>query len=251
MAERKATEETNTPGYYAVIPASVRYDDRLPGKAALLYGEITALCGAEGYCWASNAYFAKLYHVQPPTIRAWLKALEEAGHILREEVRDEQTNEIVERRLWLVPPPSENHTPSVEKTTDPPSKIQRENNINNNITPYSPPEGDGGEGTEKEKKPTLAEQREVWFEFLWQLYPNHNARAPALKRWLRLKPDLDFARKLYRTLQAQIAARKWSEGYWPELRRWLLDERWNDEPPAPADSDGGGQVVEDEGVTYW
>ena len=47
MAERKATEETNTPGYYAVIPASVRYDDRLPGKAALLYGEITALCGAE------------------------------------------------------------------------------------------------------------------------------------------------------------------------------------------------------------
>lgn len=114
MAERKATEETNTPGYYAVIPASVRYDDRLPGKAALLYGEITALCGAEGYCWASNAYFAKLYHVQPPTIRAWLKALEEAGHILREEVRDEQTNEIVERRLWLVTPPSENHTPSVE-----------------------------------------------------------------------------------------------------------------------------------------
>ena len=141
MAERKATEETNTPGYYAVIPASVRYDDRLPGKAALLYGEITALCGAEGYCWASNAYFAKLYHVQPPTIRAWLKALEEAGHILREEVRDEQTNEIVERRLWLVPPPSENHTPSVEKTTDPPSKIQRENNINNNITPYSPQRG--------------------------------------------------------------------------------------------------------------
>ena len=70
MAERKATEETNTSGYYAVIPASVRYDDRLPGKAALLYGEITALCGAEGYCWASNAYFAKLYHVQPPTIRA-------------------------------------------------------------------------------------------------------------------------------------------------------------------------------------
>ena len=91
----------------------------------------------------------------------------------------------------------------------------------------------------------------MWFEFLWQLYPNHNAKAPALKRWLRLKPDLDFARKLYRTLQAQIAARKWSEGYWPELRRWLLDERWNDEPPAPADSDGGGQVVEDEGVTYW
>lgn len=245
MDTEKSTPETAAPNYYAVIPASVRYDERLPGKAALLYGEITALSGTEGYCWASSAYFAELYHVKIGTIRAWLRALENAGHIVREELRDEQTNEVRERRLWLVNPPSKNCTPSVEKTTDSPSKNRPQNNINNNIPPIVPQTGDG----EKAKKVPIAEQREAWFEYIWQIYPNHNARAPALKRWLRLKPDLDFARRIYRVIQAQAAAGKWSDGFWPELRRWLMDERWNDELTPPGGS--SGRVVESEEVIYW
>ncbi len=68
-------------GYYAVIPANVRYDKDLPANAKLLYGEITALCNERGYCWASNNYFAGLYSSTTRTVQLWIKALEGKGYI--------------------------------------------------------------------------------------------------------------------------------------------------------------------------
>jgi hypothetical protein len=72
---------TNEPGYYAIIPSSVRYDKKLPANAKLLFGEITALCNKEGYCWATNEYFAELYGASDKTIGRWLKALKTKGVI--------------------------------------------------------------------------------------------------------------------------------------------------------------------------
>lgn len=60
--------------YYAVIPANVRYSS-IPNGAKLLYGEITALSNKEGYCWASNSYFARLYECGNDTISRWIAAL--------------------------------------------------------------------------------------------------------------------------------------------------------------------------------
>lgn len=68
------------PSYYAVIPANVRYAD-IPPNAKLLYGEITALTSKEGYCWASNEHFAKLYGVDKGTVSRWVSDLEEKGFI--------------------------------------------------------------------------------------------------------------------------------------------------------------------------
>lgn len=67
--------------YYAVIPSSVRYDDKIIPNAKLLYGEITALCNEKGYCWATNEYFSNLYKVSKRTISSWIKSLCDAGYI--------------------------------------------------------------------------------------------------------------------------------------------------------------------------
>ena len=69
------------PGYYAVIPANVRYDKKLPANAKLLYGEITALCNKEGYCWATNEYFAELYATSEKTVSRWIKILKDRKFI--------------------------------------------------------------------------------------------------------------------------------------------------------------------------
>ena len=67
--------------YFAIIPADVRYDENLCAHSKLLYGEITALCNEKGYCWASNEYFADLYHVSIRTIQRYINNLSREGYI--------------------------------------------------------------------------------------------------------------------------------------------------------------------------
>jgi hypothetical protein len=87
--------------YYAVIPANVRYDESLPPNAKLLYGEITALCNAEGYCWASNKYFADLYGVSIASIKRWIKSLIDNGYITSRLIYKEGSNEIDMRYIQI------------------------------------------------------------------------------------------------------------------------------------------------------
>jgi DNA-binding MarR family transcriptional regulator len=92
----QADAPTPQPAYYAIIPASVRYHPSLPPAAKLLFGEITALCSVQGYCWAQNPYFIALYGVDRSTVKRWLSALAAAGFITVEYNR--QTGE---RRIYL------------------------------------------------------------------------------------------------------------------------------------------------------
>lgn len=90
----------STPGYYAVIPASVRYDDKIPANAKLLYGEISSLIGSEGYCYASNAYFASLYGLSERTISGLISALQSHNYLVVSVERD-QSGKVINRKLFI------------------------------------------------------------------------------------------------------------------------------------------------------
>lgn len=62
-------------GYFGILPAEVRYDKNLLPNAKLLFVEITALCRKQGYCWATNAYFADLLGASERTVIRWIKIL--------------------------------------------------------------------------------------------------------------------------------------------------------------------------------
>lgn len=93
--------ENEKPAYYAIIPSGVRYCEELKYAERLLYGEITALTGKQGYCFATNKYFAELYHVATETISRWISHLNKLGFIKVEIIRN-QRNEIIERRIFIV-----------------------------------------------------------------------------------------------------------------------------------------------------
>ena len=124
--------------YYAVIPATVRYDNNVVPSAKLLYGEITALCNEKGYCWATNDYFSKLYSVSKRTISTWIKSLCNAGYISAELVLDDSSQK-VKMRCLKVEANFDAHLmktsiPSRKKVPDPHEENFAENNTINNIS---------------------------------------------------------------------------------------------------------------------
>lgn len=110
----------DNPGYYAIIPSTVRYDSRLSANAKLLYGEITSLCNEFGYCYATNTYFAELYGVTKVSISKWINQLIEYGYIVSKLEYVENSKEIKQRYLFV----NDAYTPIKEKFNTPLRKIK-------------------------------------------------------------------------------------------------------------------------------
>lgn len=67
--------------YNYVIPGTVLHSTKLTANAKLLYGVISSLSNQEGYCFASNEYFAEMMCVHYDTITSWVSELKKENHI--------------------------------------------------------------------------------------------------------------------------------------------------------------------------
>jgi hypothetical protein len=127
--------------YYAIIPASVRYDSSLTPNAKLLYGELTALSNSKGYAFASNSYFAELYETSTRSVSKWISQLNKQGYI--NVVQTMEKGHTTERKIYIaginVPDPMEEnfHPPTKESS----NIILQSNNTINNVSRsrFTPP----------------------------------------------------------------------------------------------------------------
>lgn len=141
--------ERETPNYYAVIPAPVRYADDLSEFQKLLYWEITALAQKDWYCYASNNYFSSLYGKGKDWISKSIKKMEQLNYIKIEydkeawNVRKIFIGELVKLKGTIKAPIREKSNrgysrkvqpPIGEKSNTPIGEKSNHNNINNNNT---------------------------------------------------------------------------------------------------------------------
>lgn len=237
MSEEQKTEAAQ-PQYWAVIPAEVRYDTNIPAGAKLLYAEISSLTDRRGYCFASNAYFQKLYSISEPTVQRYLKALRERGYIVIADggggsgrrkiyaginplagnpIKNEGVpgNPLKNEGVPDNPLKNEGVTPSKMRP------ITRK--ITGNTIPPNPPKGGG---RVKKAKDHCDWEPEL-FEAFWKLYPRAEDKAAARYEWDELRPDPKLMREMSSALKRQIASDEWRRGVGiPYACRWLSKRRW-------------------------
>lgn len=109
------------PGYFAILPASVRYDNRLSASEKLMFSEITALAGRDGYAYAKNKYFAELYGVDERTIRRWIAKLADMKYVSVSMVKKANGADDFRRIVPLLDPDKNVLHPG-QKCPEPPDK---------------------------------------------------------------------------------------------------------------------------------
>lgn len=236
------------PSYWAVLPAAVRYDPKLAPNAKLLYAEISSLTDQKGYCYASNAYFIRLFELCERTIIRLLRALEAAGYIT---IEDDQGGRTVRKIYAGVNPaaayPDKNVTPTPTKLSPPGDKIVTHTKKENSTEDHPPKAPQGAGAGKKPKKKRRSEYKPTpdWrpetFAAFWDAYPRGEAKQAAIKAWDKLHPDPDLLRIMAIGLKRQLESELWKEGIGiPYASTWLNQRRWEDEltpvsvaPPEP------------------
>ena len=158
-------KQRNKVGYYSIIPSKILYNKELKANEKLLYAMITSLACKEGYCFATNNYFAEELGVHPKTVSSWISDLRDKNYIKVEMIRKEN-KQIIQRKIYIndVPYPLNNGYLYQSKNGQAIYENMEDNNINNNIKINS-------KGS-KNLKSNYENQRQYSKEFLESLYAN-------------------------------------------------------------------------------
>lgn len=204
------------PSYYAIVPSEIRYDNNLSDSEKLLYAEITALTNSHGYCWSTNAYFAKLYGVTERTISRRINNLKEKGYIDVELVRDKKSDKtlrkikIVGRQNCLGGVDNSVHR-GVDKNVYH-NNTSNKNNTSNNNNPYNP----------------LKEM----FDQFWSVYPKKRNKGQAKRAFKKNVKDEETLQLILKDLERRKHFYDWikQDGQFiPYPSTYLNAHAWLDE----------------------
>jgi hypothetical protein len=215
--------EKDTPNYYAIIPANVRYDKRLCPNAKLLYGEISALCNKKGFCWANNNYFEELYQVGKRTIQKWIASLVECGYIYCN-FRYYENSKVVSDRCLSIIECCENSYP-----------------MNINSYPYEKKDIGGYEKKDTHNNTSInntSNNTYIYslFSEFYNLYPRKVNKKKAQEKYYSIlkksKNPEETANDILEGLKRYIdfwERDKTELQFIPHPTTWLNGERWNDD----------------------
>ena len=128
------------PTYYAIISAEVRYDKNLSANAKLLYGEITCLTNENGFCFATNKYFADLYDKSKVTISKWISELVSSGYLSTSYTYKEGSKEIDKRYISILKGGiKENLKGGIKENFKDNISLSKDKHINNKGTSFKKP----------------------------------------------------------------------------------------------------------------
>lgn len=214
-------------GYYAILPANIRYDKSITPNAKLLYAEITALTNDKGYCWATNGYFAELYSVSKQSISAWLSNLKEKGYISIDYKREAETSKIEKRLIYLTTPNQENlNTPSrkleppIKKTLIPPSRkldAPHQENLKENNTINNTFNNKINSSTEAEQHPKIELVKEIIKYLNEKTNKNYTYKSNITKRLINARTEEGFTLEDFKTV-IDNKAKDWDN---PKMEKYL------------------------------
>ena len=200
------------PSYYSILPANVRYSEKLSSTDKLLFSEITALTNEKGYCWATNKYFAKLYSKTKDTISRSINKLLLQGFIDVKMVKE--SKDYVEKRIITIKGVGvvKNIKAHRQKSLGGVAKKRKENTKDNN------------------KK-----NKDILFSRFWDAYNMKKSRKLCYTKFMNLS---------YETCEkCIIAAKEYSASitdtkFKKHPSTWLNQECWDDEITQTSSNDG-------------